>query len=181
MHATGIQHKDVRRLLRNAEELELSAGAVQRLKWFDYLFRHAGNVSLTCRHFGVARSTVLRWLRRFDPSDVRSLEEESRRPRKVRAPETHQHIVEAIAKARQEQPTIGRAALQALIHEMHGVVLSLSTIGRVIARHNLFFGETESHRRKRVMTSYGEIADVEGDEPSLGLSFDFATDPTPAS
>ena len=54
---------------------ELSPEAKRRLKWFDWHRDHAQNVSLTCRHFGIARETFYRWKRRYKPSDLSSLED----------------------------------------------------------------------------------------------------------
>ena len=70
---SSIRLADVRRLLRSAGELELSLHAIQRLKWFMYALEHDGNVSLVSRHFGISRSTFLRWAERFDAADPRTL------------------------------------------------------------------------------------------------------------
>lgn len=144
-----LRLQDVRRLLRSAEEHELSADAVQRLKWFQYNLLHGDNVSLTCRHFGISRSTFTRWAERFDPSDVRSLEECSRRPHTVRLPETDVRTIELIRQIRIQQPLLGKEAVTEILRTMHNVVMSSSTVGRVIKRHNLFFAQTASHTIKR--------------------------------
>lgn len=149
MHSRTFNLRNVRHLLRRAKELELSDGAVQRLRWFSYALEHGGNVSLTCRHFGIARSTYLRWAERFDARDERSLEEESRRPRTVRAPETPPHVVALIRTIRQEQPLVGKEALSEMLLRDYGMRVSPSTVGRTIARHGFFFAPTKSHERKR--------------------------------
>src|SRR4051794_22561659 len=46
----------------------------ERLRWFLHFAEH-GSVSATCRQFGIARTTFYRWARRFDPSDLRTLED----------------------------------------------------------------------------------------------------------
>ncbi|HRH93518.1 MAG TPA: helix-turn-helix domain-containing protein [Candidatus Peribacteria bacterium] len=140
---------DVRRLLKQAVELELSAGAVQRLKWFLYTLEHDNNVSLACRHFGIARSTFMRWWNRFDAADTSSLEEASRRPHAVRAPETDARTVSAIRELRMAHPTTGKVGIHAMLREIYGIEASVSTVGRVIARHKLFFAEKASHQQKR--------------------------------
>ncbi len=63
---------------------ELSSEAKKRLKWFDWHRDHGQNVSLTCRHFGIARETFYRWKRRYNRFDLSSLEDRSSRPRRVR-------------------------------------------------------------------------------------------------
>ena len=152
------QQHAIRRLLKNAEALELSHASVQRLKWFLYASQHDDNVSLTCRHFGISRSTFLRWRDRFDNADPTTLEEESRCPHTVRAPETEKDTVEKIAAIRREQPIIGKSDLQKLLVARFGIRLSTSTIGRVINRHRLFFADTPSHREKRGLVLEAERA-----------------------
>lgn len=149
MSISILRLQDVRRLLRLAGEYELSDVAVQRLKWFQYNLEHDGNVSLTCRHFGISRSTYLRWAQRFDATDIRTLEEFSRRPHTVRLPETDTLTVEIIKKIRMQQPLLGKEVVTQILKQEHGITLSSSTVGRIIKRHSLFFAPTESHISKR--------------------------------
>jgi transposase len=176
-----IRLQDVRRLLRSAEEYELSAEQVQRLKWFQYALEHDGNVSLTCRHFGISRSTFLRWAERFDASDLRTFDEQSRRPHTVRAPETDAKTVELIRTIRLSSPTLGKEHIARHLSAEHGITISSSTVGRIIKRHGLFFGETASHSGKRAAISTDNESsafsvrpvtpepDISEDDPFLGL------------
>lgn len=141
----------IEKLLRRADDIGLSHQAKQRLKLFSYALKHSGNISLTCRHFGIARSTFLRWAERFEARDESSLEERSRCPKKVREPKTDVGIIERIRALRLAYPTQGKQRI-AHILAMEGMHVSASTVGRVIARHALFFAPTPSHRAKR---SYG--------------------------
>lgn len=153
MSRTPLRLQDVRRLLRSSVELELSQGAVQRLKWFLYCLEHGDNVSLTCRHFGISRSTYLRWAERFDATNLRSLEESSRRPINVRRPETDARIVELVKAIRSEQPLLGKDPITVILRERHGINVSTSTVGRVISRHKLFFADRPSHEQKRLVVT----------------------------
>ena len=126
-------------LLRRAETLELSSGARQRLKWFLFWADHDQNASLTCRHFAIARSTFQRWIDRFDPADPLTLEEQSRRPHTVRQPQTDPQVVELIRACRQRY--LSREQIQQELQEVHKIDLSVSTIGRVIRRNNMYFRE----------------------------------------
>jgi len=65
---------------------ELSREAQKRLAWFDYYETHGRNAALTCRHFGVSRQTFYCWKRRYDPQELRTLEDGSHRPRRRRQP-----------------------------------------------------------------------------------------------
>lgn len=165
MHSWTIRLRDVRRLLKRAKELELSDGAVQRLKWFAFALEHGSNVSLTCRHFGIARSTFLRWAERFDATDLRTIEEESRRPKHVRSPEIAPHVVALIRQIRLEKPLEGKDAIAAALRSQYGIVVSASSVGRTIARHGFFFASTPSHEQKRASAPAAPFFDVPGDEP----------------
>src|SRR3989344_1555533 len=62
---------------------ELSKSAKQRLKWLDY--HHQGHtVAQPCRYFGIAPKTFHKWRKRYNPHDLTSLEEKSRRPKRTR-------------------------------------------------------------------------------------------------
>ncbi|MBI3331956.1 helix-turn-helix domain-containing protein [Candidatus Peregrinibacteria bacterium] len=141
----------VENLRRRAKNLELSSGAKLRLSWFAYALDHAGNISLTCKHFGISRSTYHRWAGRFDPENARSLEEQSKRPHRTRKEETPAFVIELIRFCRLEHPTMSKDAIARRLLEEHGLLFSASTVGRVIARHGFFFASTKSHRLKRMI------------------------------
>ncbi len=67
-------------LQRRQDELRLSPQARQRLEWLIYLSEHRHSISNACRHFGIARTTLHRWIDRFNPHDPLSLEERSHHP-----------------------------------------------------------------------------------------------------
>ena len=153
MHAHAFTLRNVRHLLKRAKELELSEGAVQRLKWFAFALEHGDNASLACRHFGIARTTYVRWAGRFDPRDPSSLEEESRRPRRMREPETPPHVVALIRDLRVKHVLMGKEDIAETLQREYGVRLSASTVGRVIARNGFFFAATPAHERKRAASN----------------------------
>lgn len=141
----------VESLRKRAKKLELSAGARLRLSWFAFALDHNGNISLTCKHFGISRSTYHRWAERFDPANPRTLEERSKRPKKVRNEETPTFVIELIRLYRSERPTVSKGAISERLQLEHGLTISASTVGRVIARHGFFFGNSVSHRLKRTL------------------------------
>lgn len=179
MHSWTIRLRDVRRLLKRAKELELSEGAVQRLKWFAFALEHDSNVSLACRHFGIARSTFLRWADRFDARDIRTIEEESRRPHSVRAPEIAPHVVALIRQIRTQQPLLGKDAIAAMLSAQYGIAISASSVGRTIARHGFFFASTASHEQKRSAApdAFSSHVTPPGDDAREALTPLFPTDP----
>jgi putative transposase len=118
-----------RRLLRAAD---VGREVKQRLRWFDHFARH-GNVSLTCRYFGISRETFYRWRRRFNPRDLHSLEERSSRPHRVRRPTWSAEQVQAVAAIRSEFPRWGKMKLQRLLQDHRGLDMSASRIGRILS------------------------------------------------
>lgn len=162
MFRTSVRLQDVRRLLRSSAELELSSASVQRLKWFLYALEHECNVSLTCRHFGISRSTFLRWADRFDPTDVTTLSDASKRPKTVRKPETDARTIELIRSIRKAEPLLGKEVIAEKLRTEAGIEISSSTVGRIITRHKLFFADTKAHAEKR--------SSVQTPETNLGPS-----------
>ena len=134
---------------RNAVEYSLSRDTVLKLKWIEFYLTHGKNISLTARHFGIARSTFVRWANRFDVRDPTSLEEESRQPHHVRQPETPDHVVELIEQYRRAEPTLSKELISQRLQEKNDVQISPATVGRTVLRNGFFFADTDSHKRKR--------------------------------
>ena len=109
---------------------ELSREARRRLRWFDHYARH-GNVSLTCRYFGISRPTFYYWQARYDPRDLRTLETRSSRPRHMRPRTWTVAEVEAVRALREQYPRWGKDKLQRLLPA--GLALSVSKVGRILS------------------------------------------------
>ena len=111
----------------------LSKQARQRLKWFDYYCSHHHNARLTCRYFGISPQTFYRWKRRYDPSDLKSLEDRCRRPKHLRQPTASPELVAAVLGLREEYPRWGKDKLVVLVREK-GFSCSTSMVGRILRR-----------------------------------------------
>lgn len=114
----------------------LSKGAKMRLSWMDFYESHGCNAALTCRHFAIARSTLYRWLARYDPRDLSTLEELSRAPHKRREPTTPMRVVDAILALRAERPAWSKYKISVVLARDSGTVVSASTVGRVLKRYD---------------------------------------------
>ncbi len=112
-------------------DFELTREAVKRLKWFDWYESHACNARLTCRYFGISPQTFYRWKRRYNPKHLKSLDDRSHRPKRVRRPTWTAEQVEAVLKLREEYPRWGKDKLAVLLKEQ-GYTLSTSMIGRIL-------------------------------------------------
>lgn len=112
---------------------ELSFDARRRLKWMDYYEQHGRNAALTCRYFGISRQSFYRWLRRYHPHNLASLEDRSRRPHRVRQPTWSPELVEAVRELREQCPRWGKDKLAPLLRAA-GWSVSTSMVGRIISR-----------------------------------------------
>jgi len=98
------------------------------VRWYE---AHGKGVSLTARHFGLSRSTVYEWLRRYERSGAQGLEERSRRPRNVRQPTWSKELEQAVLQLRLEHPRWGKDKLAVLLqHQGHRA--SVSMVGRIL-------------------------------------------------
>lgn len=126
----------VRSFHRCPAEITLSDKARKRLKILD---DHRRGVSIEdlCICHEISRATFYRLKARFDPHDLTSLEDRSRRPRQTPRTKTPDDIIDAIVALRRQHMTWGKTKLRKLL-AASGIVVSASTIGRVIRRRKLF-------------------------------------------
>jgi transposase InsO family protein len=116
-----------------ARERPMSREAKRRLAAVRWHEAHGKSVSLTARHFGLSRSTVYDWLKRYARAGVRGLEERSRRPRRVRQPTWSNELEQAVLALREAHPRWGKDKLVVLLHHQ-GHALSVSMVGRILTR-----------------------------------------------
>lgn len=149
MSNTNFNRQAVQFLLARAREEGRDAQVIERLEWIAHFLEHGSSLQETCTHFGITPSTLRRWIKRFNISDLSSLEEQSRSPHKRRTSAIPQEIVEKIREYRVAQPLIGKERISELLKSEQGITLSPSTVGRVIEREKLYFAQTPLHIRKR--------------------------------
>ncbi len=112
--------------------VELSAKELDRWRAL-VVWQATGNVALACQTFGLSRATLYRWRARFDPHDLTSLKERSRRPHRLRTPRWSLTLLQAVRRLRQQYPRWGKDKLVVLLHR-EGVTVSTSTVGRILTR-----------------------------------------------
>lgn len=81
--------------------------------------------------FNVSRATLYRWRQQWETSGT--LEARSRRPHRVRQPQTPPPVVRRLRELRTQYPRWGKAKLVVLLRR-EGVHLSASTVGRLLHR-----------------------------------------------
>lgn len=112
------------------------------------LMMETRDAGLVCRIFGMSRATLYRWLERFDPKDLTSLREKSRRPKSLRKPFWTSDLVNAVKRLRQQYPRWSKDKL-AILLETEGLKTSASTVGRII-NHLKKTGKLIEPKRKTI-------------------------------
>lgn len=110
---------------------ELSPEAVWRLRIIDWHFANGAKVSKTSRHFTIARQTLYRWLGRYNPKDLRSLEDRSSRPKHCKQATWTKEEIHAVRTMRERYPRWGKLKLVVLLARQ-GMWLSASRVGRIL-------------------------------------------------
>ncbi len=115
----------------------LSKAALKRLSWFDWYHAHGGNISLTCRHFGLSRDTFYLWKARFNSKSLKSLEDNTsnRRPHNVRQMTTPILIQDLICTIRSNDPEKSKYEIQAELSDLYDIKIGYNTIQKVTNRH----------------------------------------------
>lgn len=125
---------------KTARALKLSKQACARLEWIIYCkFTAKDNVSLTCRHFGLARKVFYTWFRRFDEANLRTLEDLSKSPRHTRQKEITALEQDRIIGLRKAHIRWGKMKLERLYLEMYGQKISSWKIQYTIQRFKLYY------------------------------------------
>ena len=126
---------------------ELSQKELDRLRALT-IYGETKDVKLVCETFGISRATLYRWLERFDPKDLSSLKEQSRRPRTVRKPLWSRELVRAVKELREEYSRWGKDKLVVLVRGQ-GYEASTSTVGRIL-KHLKQRGELKEPKRRSI-------------------------------
>ena len=124
----------------------LSKTAHRRLKWMDY--HHQGyTVAQTCRYFGIAPKTFHKWRKRYNPNDLTSLEEKSRRPKRTRIWQVTREEERRILALRARYIRYGKMKLSVIYETIYQEPISSWKIQRVITKHHLYY-----HPKKNKLT-----------------------------
>ena len=110
---------------------DLSPDALRRLKVIEWHLANGKNVSKTSRHFTISRQTLYRWLGRYNPKDLKTLEDRSSRPKRCKQASWTQDEVLAVRTMREHYPAWGKLKLAVLLARQ-GIHLSTSKVGRIL-------------------------------------------------
>lgn len=77
--------------------------AKRRLRWLDHHAK-SKNAVLTYRYFGISESYFWKWKKRFEINRLKGLEDNPKKPKRVRIPEIRDEIIQEIDKLRRLFP-----------------------------------------------------------------------------
>lgn len=125
------------RWLKQADGVGLSAEGRKRLKWIIHA-DVSGNVSKTCRYFGIGENTFYKWRKIFNPSNIRSLESRSRAPKRVRGRQATAMKDERVIAIRKKYMYWGKAKIQVEYKKQYNEHITSWYIQRVIEHYKLY-------------------------------------------
>ncbi len=144
----------------------LSKDALRRLYWMDWYHTHDKNAEATCRHFGISKCVFYRWKNRYNPKNLKTLEDNTanRRPHKLREMTTPLLVQQQIynirladrekskyeiqEELRREGVTVGQTAIQKVINR-HGELLNTQHIKKLRAHRKLAIARLRASREMR--------------------------------
>jgi transposase InsO family protein len=125
----------------------LSPAAKTRLNWMLHYAKRQ-NVSLTCRHFGIARKVFYKWLHRFNHLNLYTLEERSRAPRKRRAKEYAALQYTRVVALRRAHIRYGKTKLLTIYQLLYpdDTAISLWKVQSIIERAGIYYNPQKQAR-----------------------------------
>ena len=135
---------------RIAKLLDLSKSALNRLEWFIYHEQHGKkNVARTARYFGIHRDTFYHWQARFNESNLRTLEDQAKSPKKKRESTLTPIQTERIIALRKRHLCYGKLKLKVLYEQEYVEPISSWHIQRIIEDFHLYPPSRKSKERKK--------------------------------
>jgi len=110
----------------------LERQAKHRLAVLRHVEEVSGNVSATCRYYGISRNCYYKWLRRFEAEGVDGLQDRSSAPHRMPTA-TSAEVVEKILWLRQ-QYHFGPHKISMYLQRYHAISISPSGIWRILKK-----------------------------------------------
>src|SRR3989344_5926600 len=142
-----LYNRDNMKFIRSLVRFNQSEVAQVRNEILTFADKHG--VSATIDAYGISRRTLFRWRKRLKSSygKLESLIPESTKPHRPRTMLTHVKIIMFIRELRDQYSHLGKEKIKPLLDEyclQEGLpTIAVSTIGKVIKRHNL---SVKTHR-----------------------------------
>jgi len=137
-------------LIRNLGKKTLTYQAQLKLEWIIfYNTQDRQNAKLTAQTFGISRKTFHKWLNRFEETNLRSLEERSKAPLRVRQRDINPWEEARIMRLRFAHMKWGKMKLQRLYIRGHDEYISSWKIQKVIESRNLYPDKKKAQKARQ--------------------------------
>ncbi len=118
---------------------QLSPAARERFSWVKFYFtKGRKNAIYTAEMYSTNRSTIMKWVKRFNEQNIASLEEKSRGPKHPRGLELTWEQQKRIKELRIENIDYGPKKLKLLYENQYHEEMSLWHMQRVIEKYKLY-------------------------------------------
>ncbi|MBC7238594.1 MAG: transposase, partial [Chloroflexi bacterium] len=130
------------------KKIDFSKNEVAKFRLEVINFYNKYGLAATIDAYGVSRATIFRWKKKLKDSkgDISSLIPKSKAPKNKRKMETPPEVIEFISRIRKEHPRLGKEKIKPLLDEYCKKIgvktISVSTIGKIIKRYNMFYVKT---------------------------------------
>ena len=124
---------------RKVAKRKLSKDAQLKLEWI--IFYHTivnKNATKTASHFGISRKTFHKWLGRFNETNLKTLEEQSKAPKTKRDWMVSLSEEKRIINLRKQNMEFGKKKLKRIYLREYSETISTWKIERVIRKHKLY-------------------------------------------
>lgn len=149
-----------------AKSKGLSKDAIKRLDWIIYYYVTAEqNARLTCRYFGISPKTFYKWFDRFNETNLGSLEDESRAPKRTRRREytTVQYL--RVIELRKQYIRYGKMKLLKLYQDMYPDDSKITSwkIQCIIEKANIYYHpqkQAKINRKRKLSQKRKKITEL---------------------
>ena len=149
-HITYLSPKLSKSLYKFVVYLNLTDKAKIRYKAIDLYERRVLGIKEICEVFEISRVTFYRWRKRYKRWYLQSLEDKSRRPKRLRKPTVTVGRVERIVcKIRKENPGLGKEKIKVILKRDWGIEVSSSSVGRILKRYKTVLPGVKGGRRRK--------------------------------
>lgn len=150
--------------------LGLSKAAKQRLEWMIFYHEKAKqNGALVCRHFGLHRNTLSKWLKLFTEDNLRSLETRSRKPHQLRQRVVSVLQDDRVIALRKAHLLWSKMKIQKLYETTYGEPISSWYIQRVIQSYQLYPRPRKPQKHPKTSYEKKRITELTLKQPTTGF------------
>ena len=105
------------------------------LKWVK-LYEQKHDAGYVCRHCGISRPTLRKWVKRYQQAGIDGLQNQSKKPHSSPNKKTNQQIEKWIISLRSDR-NLGARRIQSELIRLHQCHLALATIHKILSKYQV--------------------------------------------